>query len=405
MPPPRITKVLIRNYKSIGEVAVDLPGFCAFIGPNASGKSNFLDSLAFVRDCLADSVEAAFRNRGGISAVRRKSAGHPTHIALRLIVDLGNGDAADYAFELAAKAGERFTVAKERCTVHRFMGESVTFSVQGGQFTQPIQGIRPRLAHDRLALFAAAAVEEFQPLYEFLTGIRVYSIFPHHIRELQEPDAGAFLKRDGSNAAAILRRLASEDPEGLDRLRVLLAKVAPGVEGITYRPVGKMETIEFTQRVAKSATRRFDADNMSDGTLRVLGLLLAILQPERPSVVAIEEPELTVHPAVMELLVQVLLDASRRQQVLVSTHSPELLDYEELRDEQIRVVTVENNATKIAPLSRVTRDVIRSQLYTAGELLRIDELSPDLERERELAAEAQALFTSPQEAPPQDEAR
>ena len=111
--PPHIRKVLIRNYKSIGEAAVDLPPFCALIGPNAAGKSNFLDSLAFVRECLAESVETAFRNRGGISSVRRKSAGHPTHIGLRVIVDLGEGDAADYAFEVAAKRGERFTVARE----------------------------------------------------------------------------------------------------------------------------------------------------------------------------------------------------------------------------------------------------------------------------------------------------
>ena len=175
-----------------------------------------------------------------------------------------------------------------------------------------------------------------------------------------------------------------------------------GIESINYRPVGKKETIEFRQQVGKATIRKFDADNMSDGTLRVLGLLLAILQPDRPSVVAIEEPELTVHPAVMELLVQVLLDASRRQQVLVSTHSPELLEYEELRDDQIRVVTVQNGATKIAPLSPVTRDAIRRQLYSAGELLRINELNPDLERERELASEAASLFTSEQNVVSED---
>jgi predicted ATPase len=205
-----------------------------------------------------------------------------------------------------------------------------------------------------------------------------------------------FLKRDGSNAAAVLRQLAHEDPAGYERLHELLARVAPGITAINYRPVGKKETIEFRQRIGSKATRAFDADSMSDGTLRVLGLLLAILQPRNPSVTAIEEPELTVHPAVMELLVQVLLDASRHQQILVSTHSPEMLDYEELSDDQIRVVSTDNNTTRIAPLAKVTRDAIRSHLYSAGELLRINELNPDTQRERELAAEAQSLFTSDQ---------
>ena len=71
---------------------------------------------------------------------------------------------------------------------------------------------------------------------------------------------------------------------------------------------------------------------MSDGTLRVLGLFLAAYQAGHPSVLGIEEPEATVHPAMAEVVTEVLLDAAHDQQVLVTTHSPDILDYKELKD-------------------------------------------------------------------------
>jgi predicted ATPase len=118
---------------------------------------------------------------------------------------------------------------------------------------------------------------------------------------------------------------------------------------------------------------------MSAGTLRLLGLLLAVYQPHHPSLVAIEEPEATVHPAVAELVLQVLLDASRDRQVLITTHSPDILDAKELDDRQIRVVTMEHGRTSIAPLSSASRKAIREHLYTPGELLRSNELGQDVQ--------------------------
>src|SRR3972149_10157793 len=121
---PLISRVYIWNYKSLAQVRVGLGPFCVFIGPNGSGKSNFVDALAFVHECLSGSVELAFKNRGGISAVRRRSAGHPTHIGIRLILDLGDNLSADYSFEIAARPTEQFSIARERCVIEKeFMGE------------------------------------------------------------------------------------------------------------------------------------------------------------------------------------------------------------------------------------------------------------------------------------------
>ncbi|HVR99070.1 MAG TPA: AAA family ATPase [Thermoanaerobaculia bacterium] len=381
---PKIDQIQIRNYKSIGRAVVPLEPFTALVGPNGAGKSNFVDALSFVQDCLAESIEMAFRKRGSLSAVRRRSGGHPVDIGLRLGLTLSEGVTAEYSFEIAAELGERFRVAREHCVVRRPSAEPASFSIEDGVFSKEIPGIRPRVSPDRLALFAASATEEFRPVYDFLTAMRFYSVVPGRLRELQDPDAGEFLKPDGSNAAAVLKRLR-DDPLGTERYeRIcrLLSKVVEGVESVEYQNVGQKETLVFQQDIGLDYPLTFDAMNMSDGTLRILGLLLAVYQPHPSSVVAIEEPESTIHPAAAELVMQVLLDASRTQQVLITTHSPDILDHKSLHDSQIRVVTQRRGDTSIAMVSPAGRQAIRERLYTPGELLRSDELLPDLEEAR-----------------------
>lgn len=392
-----IREVQIRNYKSLGQVSVTLAPLTVLVGPNGAGKSNFIDALAFVQECLAESIELAFKNRGGIGAVRRRSGGHPTHIGIRLILELENDVEADYSFEIAATPREKFRVARERCVVLQFMrpDSKHSFEIRDGVFSRPIPGIRPQVYPDRLALYAASATEEFRPVYDFLTSMRFYSIAPPRLRELQEPDPGEFLKRDGSNAAAVLKRLQEENcDENYHRMCRLLSKVVEGVERVEYRAVRQKETLQFKQDVGLKHPWTFDALNMSDGTLRVLGLLLAVFQPGRTTVVAVEEPEATVHPAVAELVVEVLLDAANERQILVTTHSPDLLDFKGLSDMQIRAVTMERGSTLIAPAAPSSRDAIREQLYTPGELLRSDELGADVRTAKE-AAKQLNLFGPP----------
>ncbi len=398
---PYIREVRVSNYKSMARVATTLEPFTLLVGPNGAGKSNFIDCLAFVQECLSGSVEEAIRSRGGmhaltfgggigdlgpaygrgeLDAAQRRDIQLPP-IAVRLVIDLGNGVVADYQFKIAKEINHRSRVDREQCEVRDARGGRNWFSVQEGGFLKEIPGIRPQLPPDRLALFAASATDEFRPLYDFLTSMRFYSILPSSLRELQESDSGRFLRRDGSNAAAVLKRLM-EDPELRDRYeRVcgLLGVVAEGIKKVEYRPAGSKETLLFTEETGQGRTLEFEPRSMSDGTLRVLGLLLAAYQPDRPSVLGIEEPEATVHPAVAEVVAEVLLDAAHDQQVLVTTYSPDILDYKELKDEQIRAVAKEEGQTLICPVSDAARVAIRKGLYTPGELLRIDELRPDLE--------------------------
>ncbi|MFH1117169.1 MAG: AAA family ATPase, partial [Pseudomonadota bacterium] len=104
--------------------------------------------------------------------------------------------------------------------------------------------------------------------------------------------------------------------------------------------------------------------------------LLSVLQP-LPKVVGIEEPEASIHPALLEMIMEILMLESAGKQVLITTHSPEVLDQKELSDSQIRMVYLKKGQTMIAPLSDANRDIIRERLYSPGELLKMNEIQPD----------------------------
>jgi len=390
----RLRRVIVKNYKSIAVTSVDLEAFTVLVGANGSGKSNFVDALRFVSDCLNTSISLALQNRGGINAVRRHSRGHPTHFGIRLVIELERQGFADYSFEIAARQQGRFEVKGERCIVQTALfREEAKYQVQDGKFTQELPGIRPKIETDRLALSVVSAVEEFRPVYDFLTSMRFYALAPDQIRQLQEPDAGEVLNRYGSNAAAVLREIQKRKPDSYERLCHLLSKVVPGTRRAEYLSLGQKETLRFKQDVGDKDPWNFNALNMSDGTLRVLGILLAVYQASAATFIAIEEPEATIHPAALDVIIDILKDGTARSQILVTTHSPDVLDNRKIQDSELRLVTSQKGRTIIAPLAEVTRKVIRDRLYSAGELLRMEELRPD---ESVTQAQQPSLFGAPE---------
>lgn len=389
--PGQITGVFVRNYKSLAEAAVDLPRFCVLVGPNGVGKSNFIDVLAFVKDALGESLDLAFKKRGGLDAVRRRSGGHPTHLGIRLVMTLPDQSKASYAFEVASKASGRFEISRERCIVEPVMDQPSSFEVHAGVFRTEIPGIRPAISSDRLALFAASSVEPYRYVFDFLTSIETYSIVPDLMRTPQPPDAGDALRRDGSNAAAVLKRIKDSGGETYERICSLLEKTVEGLVGVDYRAIAGQDTLEFRQDVGQKNPWRFPASNVSDGTLRMLGLLLAVYQVDRPTLLAIEEPEATVHPGAAEIITQVLVDASEERQVVITTHSADLIDFKYIPDSALRVVAKSRNSTMIGPLDECGRQAVKEKLFTPGELLRSREIDVDRDA-AERATEQTSLF-------------
>jgi predicted ATPase len=397
-----VTRVRLKNYKSIGDCSISLRPLTFLVGPNGAGKSNFLDALRFVTDALRTSLDHALRERGGIKEVRRRSGGHPTHFAISLEFLIKPNMSGHYAFRIGARPSGGYEVQEEECEVshdasHDVSARTAHFKVRNGKVTSNLK-IVPAASSDRLYLVNASGLEDFRPVYEAFSRMGFYNLNPERIRDLQPPDAGDLLARDGSNIASVLGQLASNDKATKQRIEEYLSKVVPGVYGVDVKVVGPKETLEFRQQVAGSRDPwRFLASNMSDGTLRALGILVALFQAtnngkKKVPLVGVEEPEVALHPAAAGVLLDSLRDASRKTQVIVTSHSPDLLDDKDIDSESILAVVSQGGVSEIGPLDRAGKSVLMDRLYTAGELLRLNQLVPDTETVRVMRKDQPNLF-------------
>ena len=377
--PPFIRSIELTNFRGIAQCNVQLGSLRILVGPNGAGKSSFLDAFGFLRDATRDSLDHAIRNRGGITEVRRRSRGHPTHFSIRIRFRLPSGSSGHYSFRIGARSGGRYRVQREECRLFRPLRY---FVVENGR-ARGTSPVLPPASDDRLYLVAAAGLPEFEELYSGLKRMGFYNLNPATIAEPQPPQPGDLLEDDGINTAAVLAELAAHAPDRKRRIEDYLRAVVPGVVGVNRTATGRQESLEFRQRVKGSADPwRFPAHTMSDGTLRALGLLVALFQRgEQPwewvPLIGIEEPELALHPAATSVLLDALREVSTHTQVLVTSHSPDLLDHKDIgADELISVVSRDGN-TIIGQPGRAAVSALRDQLYTAGELLRMDQLEPE----------------------------
>jgi len=377
-----ITRVRLQNYKSIGRCDVKLGALTFLVGPNGAGKSNFIDSLRFVAEALRTTLEHALRDRGGIGEVRRRSAGHPNNFAVRLDFALED-TVGSYFFRIGAKPRGAWEVQEESCRVRPtvFGGPPAHFRVESGNVKECSASTYPPSAPDRLYLLNASGLPEFRPLYDALSLMGFYNLNPDKIRELQSPDPGNILAGDGSNITSVYENLSRDHGAASQRVADYLSEVVPGVMGVDVKMLGPKQTLEFRQMVAGSKDPwRFLAANMSDGTLRAFGVLVALFQTANGNrairLVALEEPESALHPGAAGVLLDSLTEISQKTQVLVTSHSPDILDHPDISGD-ILAVQADSGSTELAPLDEAAHSALRDRLYTAGELLRAGQLKPD----------------------------
>jgi predicted ATPase len=381
--PPFLRRVRVRNYKSIGVCDLSLRPLTVVVGRNGSGKSNFLDALQFVTDSLRTSLDHAIQSRGGVIDVRRRSTGHPRNFAMEVEIGLPGFRFARYGFEIGARKDGGFTVKIERLQIVDGGNRTLaSFLRQGVSLTDSSVERMPPILEDRLYLVNAAGIPEFRPVYDALLAMGFYNLNPEAIKELQSPDAGDLLHSDGGNLASVIARLSSERPETMERIRTYLTTIIPEITRLERVALGPKETLQFWQRVEGAEHPwRFYASSMSDGTLRALGALVAVMQITRGThpvrLVGIEEPETALHPAAAGALVDALREASSQTQILVTSHSPDLLDQIDLDRDGLLVVVAPEGTTRIAPADAASMEALRRHLYSPGELLRMDQLQPD----------------------------
>jgi predicted ATPase len=377
----RVCRVGAANFRAFRKVELRPGRLAAIVGPNASGKTTVLDIFRFLSESLRFGLYTALERRGGIQAVRHISPTRPRNCSIWIDLEYDGDYSASYRFQLSAEAGGGYRVATESCHLHHRQTSLATLVLKDGQVTEQRSSLfGPNfipanasigIERSALALPVLGLIPELSPIIDTIRDLRTYSIVPDKLRDLQDPDEGSELAPDGSNAASVLRHL---DPTARGELMEMLSFVVPGVLGVADVSHGNKLTLTFTQRAANGKKNTFEALQMSDGTLRLLGILLAVYQADRPGFIAIEEPEATIHVAALDALIQVLKARADQTQILLTTHSPEVLDAIDI--DSIYLVESKPGFSELVSVSESSRRAVHDALFTPGELMRSGALEP-----------------------------
>ena len=376
---PLVQSITLRRFRSLRDAVVKLDNPTFLVGPNGAGKSNFVDAFAFLAEAMVSPLPAVFDRRGGVATVthRTSSRGRRPDLGIRVdLKDLNEAtEGASYAFELRAVRDHGFKVVQEQCVVVRKDGSKDWFVRYEQEFESSRRSLDPEPTEDALILPLVGGHRRFRAVHQYLAEMAVYRIDPAVLREMQDPDDGARLRPDGKNAASVLREIWSRGEDDGERLCEILASIVPHTVGVNPKRRGNKLALEFVQDWGRSELVKLEAFGMSDGTLRALGLLVAVFQRSAPSVLVIEEPEATMHPDALGAVLDLLRHAGRSTHVIVTTHSPEALDAKWIGNKHLRVVTWDAGVSRVARVSTATRKTLRKQLAGAGELLRSNALT------------------------------
>jgi predicted ATPase len=376
-----ITSVTIKRFRSFPSATLKLDNPLFVVGRNGSGKSNLADVFSFVAEAMASPLQAVFDRKGGIAAVRNRSSvkSAPPNMGLAFEFGAINGMAGGrFAFEVRALPNYGFKIVREQCLVTKSDGKRWWFDRDDG-WSSNAEGLTPALEATALALPLIGGDERFAAIFKLLSAMRVYSIEPAKLREMQDPDSGIALRPDGSNAASVLQELLrGEQADEIRReINSLLGTIVPETMSVAPKRHGNKLSMSFSQEWGEKKRLNFDAFSMSDGTLRSVGLIMAVFQRPSPTLLVIEEPEATIHPGALGAVLDLLRRAAKTMQVIVTTHSPELLDARWITDDNLRIVSWREGASHLLRPSEATRVAMQQHLMGAGELLRSNALHPE----------------------------
>ena len=343
--PLRFSHVRLRNWKPFAACEANLPSRVFLVGPNASGKSNFLDAFRFLRDLAqaGGGFQEATTRRGGVRAIRSLAARRYPDVEIRVAVADSQGESG-WVYELAFNQDQqrRVLITSERVVRN---GKVILQRPDREDEQDPARLTQTHLEQVNVN-------RAFRELQVFFESIRYLHIVPQLVREpdrsvghANDPFGGDFLeqlaKTPDRTRGARLRRIGEALRVAVPQLKEIELwrdnRGTPHLRGKYehWRPQGAWQTEE----------------QFSDGTLRLMGLLWVTMSSGGP--LLLEEPELSLHPEIVRFLPQMFARTQRRtgRQILISSHSPELLRDEDIGLDEVLLLQPDQEGTRINPAS------------------------------------------------------
>lgn len=390
-----LKSIRIQHYKSLADV--DLSGLkpiTLLTGRNAVGKSNVVDALKFLRDIAAHGLDHAMSERGGIGIVRQYAVRKPYKINISVCFEQSfeNGlKEGSYGITIASLSQGNYCVESETCvwweSEHVFDDDNqfVEFGAEKFSFSRKSDSIL-KFASDSetfklpkdVAALSIRWRQRPQELIRFFSDFSFSTIYPNTLREPARPNIDRVLKENGENWASVLKSLrkTSKGKQSFERIMEMMQVVVPSLKEVNVKSVGGflVPQFRFSDDINAKA-HDFDPVQLSDGTLRVFGILLSLYQNPPPPFLAIEEPEQTIHPAMLAVLAEAFREVSEQTQIFVTSHSPHFVDY--FDPDEIRVVFMKQGKTHITGIHHAQLEAIKENLMSLKELMSAEGLLPE----------------------------
>jgi predicted ATPase len=344
----RFTNISLSNWRNFAKAEIALQQRVFLVGANASGKSNFLDAFRFLRDIVAigGGFQEAVRKRRGVSSIRCYAARRYPDVEIS--VNLGSEEPTDawrYEIAFTQDNNQRPELKRERVTKN---GRQI--------IDRPDNNDKEDKERLRQTYLEQVYVnQEFRELTDFFNSIRYYHIVPHLVRE-PERSVG---KHDDPFGGDFLEQIA-KTPERAQKSRLLRIERALRIAVPQLKQLKlERDSIRGTPHLhAKYEHWRSKGawqteDQFSDGTLRLMGLLWAVMSGS--GLLLLEEPELSLNPEVIRYVPQMLARVQRklRTQIMLSTHSPELLSDTGISLDEILLLSPGKEGTSISLASSI----------------------------------------------------
>lgn len=350
----RLTGVKALNWRNFCEIIFEMPSRLFIIGPNGCGKSNLLDLVRFLRDVSArdGGLQFAVGARGGYEKILSlfSQTQNQTWLSIQVFLEDFWGK---WDYELALEAepnGQRRLLVKAETVRHN--GEIL--------LRRPNQSDREdteRLTQTYLEQLAVN--REFRPIAEFFAKTQYF----HPVPQLMRDSGLVSSPRNQPYGAGFIQTINSTNPQTRDallgKISGALNDIVPGFErlGFFVDNTGKPHLQVVHKNWTIDGTEQIESD-FSDGTLRLIGLLWSLLDSPSESLLLLEEPELSLNREVIRYLPTIFASTQRnnQRQIIVTTHSTDILDDEGIAPEEILVLFAGENGAEGKLLSTLTAE-------------------------------------------------
>ncbi len=364
-----ISKLVLRNWRNFREVDVSLAERVFIVGPNASGKSNLLDSIRFLRDIAkpGGGLQWAITHRGGLSKMRCLAARREPDVEVEVTLSEPDGPP-----EWRYAIGMTQQVRGYRQPLLRY--EKVWKNGSLVLDRPDAEDLKDELRLTQTHLEQISANSAFREVARFLDSIRYLHLVPQLLRH---PEAFKGSLTDEDPHGRNFLEVVAKTPEKTRKSRLLkiekaLREAVPQLKNLTdTKDEAGIPHLEAVYEHWRPNAGRQREDQFSDGTLRLIGLFWSLLEGDSP--LLLEEPELSLHSGIVSRLPRLFyrMQRQRRRQLFVSTHSWDLLSQKSIGGEEVVMLTPRSVGTKVELASSILeiRELLDAGLSVADAVL------------------------------------